>query len=234
MLNKKLILISISTIILIATAVVLINLPKNQEPVDKLSTVLADSKKVLGMDLNLSPERVKWNTNGKEMIYSGKGCSYLDALNAPKISDLFNNVCNFLETSGFKNNPENSDINDADSTTKRYIKDEIVCNIAKKNNSNSTSSISLACANVNNIAYNFNTGEGSECQIDSDCGVFTDACDHKRVCRNLKYDFYNTCSNPSQKVQDIDFSVSKCQCINNQCSAKKSAVTPTILPSPSK
>lgn len=222
MLKNKLTLVFIFIIILITGAFLFYTYKDQPLKPDKLGLILEDIKKTIGMDLNLAPNRIKWNTDNEELVLSGKGCYYLDALNAPKISEMFDNLCKFFENSGFKNDTNNNDVSDESSVLKKYKKDEIVCNLSKVNNLNNTSSISVACADINKVTYSFSSEKGTNCNADSECGVITDGCKRARVCRNLKFEFYNDCENPSQKVQDVNFDVAKCQCISNVCVPKKS------------
>lgn len=231
---KKKIILSIALIAIVLIVAGLFYFPKKQpEKIDKLSLILENAKGITGMNLNLAPDRIKWNADGKELTLSGKGCFYVDALNAPKVSEIFDNLGNFFGTSGFRNDSSNSDVSTDNSLLKKYKKDEIVCNLIKKANSNNTSTVSVACADIKNVTYNFNTGEGNNCNADSDCGVILDACERKRVCRNLKYEFFNDCENPSARVDDVDFSVAKCQCVSNQCVPKKPGTSsPAASPKP--
>lgn len=221
MLKKKLLLLSI-IVVLIAGAILFYAYKKQTPKIDKFVLTLENIKKSIGMDLNLAPSRIKWNTSEEELTLSGKGCSYLDALDSPKITELFGNIDGYLANSGFKNDSLNNDITDETSVLKRYRNEEIVCNLSKTKNPNNTSSVSVACADINKITYSFSSGKGNSCNADSECGVITDGCERARVCRNLKFEFYNDCENPTQKVQDIDFSVAKCKCESNVCVPRKS------------
>lgn len=198
----------------------------------KLDLLLESLKGVIGKELNLAPEKVVWNIKEKNLTFSGKGYLYLDGLNALKVSEIYDNLSKFLNNSGFKNDSDNMDISENGSILKKYKKDEIICNLIRQDNPNDTSSVIIACADINDIMYSFASGQGNDCKIDSECGVITDACEYKRVCRNLSYEFYNDCSNPSQLVKDIDFSIAKCQCISNQCAPKQSEslLSPSPLP----
>lgn len=221
MLKKKLFL--LSTIVILIAGALLFYVYKRQTPeIDKLILTLENIKKTIGIDLNLAPSRVKWNNGNEELTLSGKGGLYLDSLNSSKITEVFSNIDGYLLNSGFSNDPYNSDINDKISSLKKYKKDEIVCNLEKINNPNNTSSVNIACADVNKITYSFSSEKGTSCNENSECGVITDGCKRARVCRNLKFEFYNDCESPSQKIQDVDFSVAKCQCVSNQCVPKKS------------
>jgi len=229
MFKNKLILATL--IIILAIGAGLFYFLKNEaQKTDKLSLILNGAKKATSMDLNLAPEKIKWNTEKGEIVLSGKGGMYLDALNSVKIEKLFNNLDVFFKNSGFKNDPNNDDIVEENMLLKKYKNGEVVCNLIKKNNPNSTSSLIFACANFNNTAFSFSSGKGTDCVADSDCGTLTDGCKRERVCRNLKYYFYNNCLNPSQLIKDIDFSTAKCQCVSNQCVPDK-VTSPSSSPS---
>jgi hypothetical protein len=195
---------------------------KIEEEQNILDTTLAKMKEAIKMDLNLMPLRITWNTeSNEERILDGKGYYYADVLGAQKIQDIFISLDDLLKKTGFKDNEQNRPINSEGNILRKYKKSEIVCNLAVVDNSNGTSSLSAACANINSLMFDFASGLGNECVKESDCGVLTDGCKKATVCRNISYKFYNTCDNPSSLVKDIDFSVAACECLKNQCTPKK-------------
>ncbi len=188
---------------------------------DKKAEILDGIKKVIGLDLNLVDSVIKWNTKDKEISLNSKGYYYLDVLKAPVIMKGFENSDNFLKQNGFSEDSYNPSINSQEKDKRVYKKDEVVCDISRVDNPNKTSSLIIGCAYLNDTVCGFSTNCGKECNVDSDCIVILDGCGRKTVCRNKNYKFYNDCLDPSSLVQDIDFSIQRCQCVENQCVQKK-------------
>jgi len=221
--TKNTIIIAVIIFVISASAIYFYFSKPKEEPIQKITVgdILEQAKITIGVDLNIAPEIVRWNTKDRETTMDGKGCLYTDTLKAQKLSEIFGLLDDFLKEKGFANDQYNQDINEEGNVQRKYINGEVVCNLLMVENSNNTSSAKISCANIEDLIYNFDSDDGKECAQDSDCGVLFDSCARARVCRNINYKFYNDCENPSALIKDIDFSVANCQCIDNQCVPKK-------------
>jgi len=133
---------------------------------------------------------------------------------------MFADLEKLMGQEGFVSDSYNEGMDTDKNTLRRYKKGEIVCNLERVDNLKETTSLSVACANINDTLCNLNSDCGKDCKIDIDCGPVFDACQRKRVCRNPSYKFFNDCPNPSSNIDDIDFVFPGCKCVNNQCASK--------------
>jgi len=218
----------IALIILIGAMVYFFGRNK-EEKVDKTKT-LEDIKKIIGMDLTLMSQVIKWNTSKGESALDGKGYYYLDLLKAPKLMQISGDLDKFFKDNEFKNDSRNKEVNSDEKTLIRYKKSNIVCNLSRIDNSDGGSSLSIGCADINEKICDFNSNCGRECKVDSDCGIRLDSCQKKTLCRNKNYKFYSECSNSSTLIKDVDLTIQKCQCKKNQCEPYFPYLQPTPTP----
>jgi len=229
--NKKItiIFIVVALIILMGGAVYYFGI-KKEEKVDK-TKLLEEIKKVTGMDLVLMDQVIKWNKKEGEVALDGKYYYYLDLLKAPKLMQLFEDLDKFFKENKFKKDSLNKDIDSDEKSLRWYKKSNIACYLSKIDNPpDNTSSLSVGCADLNEIMCNFDSDCGKECQTDLDCGIKFDSCQRKTLCRNKNYKFYSECPDPSTLIQDIDFKIQNCQCINNRCEPYFPYLEPTPIP----
>lgn len=182
--------------------------------------ILENMKQVIGMDLNLLDRVARWNNyDNKEITLDGKGFYYTDLQQSERILGIFKNVDDFLKQNGFADDP----LNEQKELSKRYIDRDrnIVANIEIIDNPNETSSLIISLADTDKIICDFDTDCGTECNEDSDCHVILDGCNKMTVCRNKNYKFFNNCSNPTSLIDEIDFKVQNCQCLENKCAYKE-------------
>ena len=183
--------------------------------------ILSEAKKIVGLDLNVIPkEIVKWNTKDGEIAFSAKGIYYLDILGAEKILKWFEDWDKFLNEIGFKSDSYNPAIVSDKENIVKYSKEKIVCVLNKVDNPNDTSSLSLFCGNTDDRLYDFKSVSGKGCNADSDCGLVTNACERKIVCRNKNYEFYHDCPDPTANVSELDVDIGSCICLESQCVPK--------------
>lgn len=186
-----------------------------------VDSVIAQAKKIIGLDLNVMKEIIKYNTENEKLALDAKGCYYLDALKAEKITKGFNDLDNFFNQNGFSGDQYNPPFATEKEAFKIYKKNNVVCQIKKADNENDTTSLSVFCANEKDTMCNFSDEAcGTKCEQDSDCGVLLDSCKRKTVCRNINFKFYNDCENPSAKIDDISFGINRCKCSDNKCVVK--------------
>ncbi len=202
---------------------------KKEEKIDK-TKILEDIKKITGMDLTLMDQVIKWNTRKGELTLDGKGYYYLDLLKAPKLMKIFEDLDKFFKDNKFEKDSRNKDVNSDEQSVIKYKKSNIVCILNRIDNKENNSSLSISCADVNEIMCNFNSNCGKECKTDSDCDIRLDSCQRKTICVNKNYKFYSECDNPSSLIKDIDFKIQKCQCIKNQCEPYFPYLQPTPTP----
>jgi hypothetical protein len=218
----------IALIILIGVMVYFFGI-KKEEKIDK-TKILEDIKKITGMDLTLMDQVIKWNTSEGELALDGKSYYYLDILKAPKLMQIFGDLDKFFKENQFKEDSHNKEVKSDEKHLIRYKKSNIVCNLSRIDTPDETSSLSVGCADINEIACNFDSDCGKECKADSDCAVKFDSCQKKTLCRNKNYKFYSECSNPSNLIKDIDFTIQNCRCENNQCEPYFPYLEPTPTP----
>ncbi len=183
--------------------------------------VLDEAKKIIGLDLNIMPnEKIQWNKKDGQMVFSARGIYYLDVLGAEKILKWFENWDYFLKETGFKTDSYNPAVTSEKETIINYIVGKIVCVLKRTDNSSNTSSLSLLCGNIDDELCNFNSACGKECKNDDDCGLTTNGCAKRIVCRNKNYKFYDDCLDPTSNLDELDISIVECVCLNNQCVPK--------------
>ena len=186
-----------------------------------VEAVIGEVKKAIGLDLNVMKGMVKYNIESGNVALDGKGCYYSDALKAEKTIKGFSDLDNLFKERGFNGDSFNQPVDSDEKNSRIYKKDNIVCQLDRIDNPNSTTSLSVFCAYEKDAMCNFSDEScGTKCENDSDCGVLLDACKRKTVCRNINFKFYNDCSDPSTKVNDISFGINRCKCSNNQCIVK--------------
>lgn len=183
--------------------------------------ILNEAKKIIGLDLSVIPnETVKWKTKEGEIAFSAQGIYYADLLKAEKVIKGFEDLEKFLNTIGFKTDVYNLPIVSDKENIVKYSKEKIACALSRINNPNDTSSLSLFCGNPNDRLYDFKSAYGKGCNVDPDCGLVTNACERRIVCRNKNDKFYNDCPNPTAKVSELDVDINSCLCLENQCVPK--------------
>lgn len=180
--------------------------------------VLDEAKKIFGLDLNIMPnEKIEWNRENSKWVFSAKGIYYLDVFGAEKILKGFEDWDKFLHKLGFETNSDNPAVMSEKETILNYIKGKIVCVLKRTDNPSETSSLSLFCGNIGDELCNFNSACGKECKSDNDCGLTTNGCAKRIVCRNKNFKFYNDCLNPTSNLDELDISINDCMCLDNQC-----------------
>ena len=103
----------------------------------------------------------------------------------------------------------------------KYSEGKIACELKRTDNPNDTSSLSLFCGNTDDKLCDFKSSCGKECKTDGECGLKTDGCGKRIVCRNKNYKFYNDCQNPTSNIDELDVSINSCICLENQCVPEK-------------
>lgn len=183
--------------------------------------ILNEAKKIIGLDLNLMPNQtIKWKTKDEEMAFSAKGIYYTDLLRAEKVIKGFEDWDNFLNKIGFKSDSYNPVIASDKENILKYSKEKIICVLTQTDNPNDSSSLSLFCGNIDDKLCDFKSNCGRECNTNNDCGLLTDGCAKKIVCRNKNYKFYHDCLNPTSNVDELDIDIKECECFENQCLPK--------------
>jgi len=182
--------------------------------------ILGEAKKIIGLNLTTMPDQViKWKKGEEEIAFSAKGIYYIDLTDSAgtqKINDSFNGWDNLLQDNGFEKAADISAQNEKEIRI-GYSKEKNVCVLDKVNNSNNTVSVSLFCGNTGNELCVFGDDCDKQCRQDSDCGLFTDGCAKRIVCRNKSSVFYNNCANPTANVEELDTRIADCACVSNKC-----------------
>lgn len=183
--------------------------------------ILEEAKKITGLNMNIIPnEFIKWKKGDKEIAFSAKGVYYLDLPDSQKLADYFNGWDKLLRENGFEEIADVSvSLHDGENKI-GYRKEKNICVINKVDNPNNTASLSLFCGNADNELCAFGEDCNRQCQQDSDCGLFTDGCAKRIVCRNKDSVFYNDCANPTSNVDELDVRIRDCICLENQCVPK--------------
>ena len=183
--------------------------------------VLDEAKKIIGLDLNIIPnEKIKWNRKEGQLVFSAKAIYYLDVLGAEKTLKGFEDWDKFLNKTGFKTNLDNPPITSSQEMVLNYTREGIACVLKRTDNPGNTSSLSLFCGNIEDELCSFNSDCGKECKSDNDCGLTTNGCAKRIVCRNKNYKFYDDCLDPTSNLDELDISIVECACLNNQCLPK--------------
>ncbi len=189
--------------------------------------ILGEAKKIVGLDLNVLPDKaIEFNTENGKIAFLSKGIYYLDELKAKKVIESFGNVKDFLQGIGFQADSFNPVTQDENQDLIKYKKDDLICVIGRVDNPNNTSSFSLFCGNPEDKLCNFNASCGRSCQSDNDCALITNGCAKKIVCRTKGIKFYHDCENPTSVVSELDTRITECACLENQCVPKNENLRP--------
>jgi len=187
----------------------------------ELEKLLDKAVNTIGMNLTLMNQVIKFNSEKEHLAFNAKGYYFSDLQNAEKIIKGFEDLENLLKENNFAENNLNKTIETESKIQKMFLKEGLACELAKSDNPNQTSSVSIFCADLKDRVYDISSDIGKDCISDSECVVITDGCKRELVCKSNKYKYFNNCLNPTAEVDAIkNANLGGCLCQNNKCVGK--------------